>query len=72
MTSLIEIDSMQTVALHGNLWNSPHNQLKRIIGPFRQATIASGHNCGMVYDSCNVPWDWWLDANGKVVALEAR
>lgn len=71
MTKLIELDSIQTIAIHGNLWNSPSNQIRRKIG--RHSLVDVGHRSGTVRDSDGKCWDWWFAADEKtVVVVEAR
>lgn len=68
-TQIIELDSFATVAQHGNLWNSPSNQLRRKIG--RYSTVYVGDRCGTVRDQSGKCWDWWLLDNGAIEVLPA-
>lgn len=58
MTSIINLDSMATVCDHGNLWDSPENQLRRAIGRFATVYVG-GVAGGTVRDEQGKCWDWW-------------
>ena len=68
--TIIEINDGSVVREHGNLWNTPSNQLRRKLG--RYTTTYAGDRDGTVRDAEGNQWDWWIDDNGVVVAVPAR
>lgn len=69
MATIIELDSIDTVKAHANLWNTPNNQLRRAVGRFR--TVHVGERCGTVRANDGKYWDWWVGEDGVVTIMEA-
>ena len=60
---IIELDTIQTVKKHGNLYHTARVFLRRQFGHY--TTIFTGPDCGTIRDHEGRSWDYWYDAVRK-------